>query len=211
MSALGTLLGLTPATRILLLGSADLGLEAALAHPVGSDLTRSADGRGVPRATIDVAVLGRAAAALPATRRALIAAAARALAPGGVFAAEFPNRLAALSAPLLAHEAVPLAPDARGGLTYGGARRLVLAAGFPVVSGYICLPGLADPEVLLPLDSRPALAFHFQPPFFPESRPRQILRRLLEAAASSGLLPTMAPSFCLVATRGGERELAEAA
>jgi hypothetical protein len=210
MSALGTLLGLTPATRLLVLGPPDLALEATLAHPA-SDLTRSTDGRGVPRATIDVAVMGRSAAAAPATRRSLIAAAARALAPGGVFAAEFPNRLAALSAPLLVHEQVPLASDARGGLSYGGARRLVLAAGFAQVSGFICLPSLADPEVLLPLDSRPALAFHFQPPFFTESRPRRILRRLLLAAADGGLLPALAPSFCLVATRGGERGLAEAA
>jgi hypothetical protein len=211
MSALATLLGQTPASRILVLGLDDLVLEAALARPAGSEITRSADGRGVPRASADIVVMGRGAAAVASTRRSLVAAAARALIPGGVFAAEFPSRWAALSGPFLAYENVRTRTSGLGGLGYGAARRLVERAGFARVSGFICLPSLADPHVILPLESRPALVFHFEPPFYPESFPRRILRRCLGAAAAGGLMPLLAPSFGLLATRAGEPQLAEAA
>lgn len=211
MSALGTLLGLAPASRVLVLGAGDLELEAALTHPALSEITRSPDGHGIPRASADVVVMGRGPAAVPALRRPLVAAATRALVPGGVFAAEFPNRLAGLSAPLLAHENVHTEPAARGGLGYGAARRLLFGAGFVQVSGFICLPSLSDPQVILPLESRHALAFHFRPPFFPESGRRRILRQFLRAASAGGFLPALAPAFGLVATRGGEPGLLEAA
>ena len=211
MSALGILLGLAPGTRILVLGAPDREIEAALAHPAGSEILLSGDGHGVPRASMDVAVLGRGAASVPATRRPLVTAAARALVPGGIFAAEFPNRLAALSKLLLAHETLPGAGDGRGGLGYGSALRLLRDAGFARVSGFLCLPGLADPQVLLPLDGRRALAFHFATPFFLESPARRMLRRFLATAAAGGFLPALAPAFSLIATRSGESGFAEAA
>ncbi len=210
MSPLEAILGLTSESRVLVLGDGDLVLESALAHH-GGGIIHSRDGGGLAPACADVAVIGRAAAADPGSRRALIASAARALAPGGVLAIEVPNRLAALALPLLAYEGIDLPRDAHGGLAYRAARRLVRANGFPHVSGFICLPSLADPRLLLPLDSRHAAAFHFRPPFFPETARRRLLRRVLGALAWSGVISWLAPAFGLIATRGGEAWPAEAA
>jgi hypothetical protein len=211
MSTLSAILGLDPSTRILILGEGDIVLEAALSRAGGGDVQHSRDGRDVARASADVAVLARGCAADPRVRSLALAAAHRGLIPGGVLAAEFPSTTAVLSRLLLTYEGVDIAPDAEGGRLYGQVRRLVRRAGFAPVSGFICLPSLAEPHIMLPLDSRRASAFHFEPPFFIESGQRCVARTLLAGLARLGLLPWLAPQFTIIATRRGEGAIAEAA
>lgn len=202
MSALVSLLGLAPGNRVLILGEGDVELEASLVLGSGSPVERSLDGDGVSPASCDVVAIGRETTADRRGRAALLAVAARAVKPRGVVAVEFPNCMAALTPLLLAFEGLSEAPNGRGGVTYGGARELLHEAGFKRVAGFMSLPSLADPRILLPLDSHRALAFHFRAPFFAESPRRRLVRQALGFLAGIGWLPALSPSFCLIAARG---------
>jgi hypothetical protein len=116
--------------------------------------------------------------------------------------AEFPNCLGQLARPLLMFEGLASLPmPTRGGTTFGGSRRLARGAGFNRLTSFLCLPSMADPRIVLPLDSAPALSYHFRQPFYVESKRRRLLRRALLAAAKSGLLRSLTPGFTLFATR----------
>jgi hypothetical protein len=135
-------------------------------------------------------------------RRAMLSAAARAVTARGMVIAEFPNLLGQLARPLLVFEGLGSLPVAtRGGTTFGGCHRVAHGAGFDRRTSFLCLPSLADPRIVLPLDSAPALAYHFRQPFYVESRRRRLLRRVLLSASKLGLLKSFSPGFALFATR----------
>jgi hypothetical protein len=187
---------------VLILGEGDVELEASFVLGSGSPVERSPNGSDVPPASYDVVAIGGEATADRRGRAALLEAAARAVKPRGVVAVEFPNCMAAFAPLLLAYEGLSEAPNGRGGVTYGGAREVLHEAGFKRVAGFMSLPSLADPRVLLPLDSSRALAFHFRAPFFAESPRRRLVRQGLGFLAGIGWLPALSPSYCMIAARG---------
>jgi hypothetical protein len=201
MNHLAALLGLAPKTRVLMLGAGDLDLEAALVAAIEAPTERSAAGIEVEAGTFDLVAIGREGAANRSLRRALLAAAARAVRPGGLVAIEFPNRLPLLSPLLLAYEGLTEVPSAQGGLSLETAQNLCRAVGLTQLTSFLSLPSLADPKVVLPLDSPPAAAFHFRPPFFVETFRRRCLRRTLGLLTASGSLSRMSPTFAVLASR----------
>ena len=64
---------------------------------------------------------------------------------------------------------------------------------------------LADPRVVLPLDSAPALSYHYETPFYVESWRRRLLRAVLSLLARTGLLKSFSPGFTLFATQEATR------
>jgi hypothetical protein len=198
---LAALLGLAPGARVLILGAADLDLEAALMAAIEVPVTRSAAGIEVEAGAFDLVALGREAAGTPSLRRALLIAAAHAVKPSGLVAVEFPNRTPFLSPLLLAYEGLTERNPAAGGLSLDAARALCRSTGLGRQTSFLSLPSLADPKVVLPLDSPPAAAFHFRPPFFVETFRRRCLRRCLGLLAASGSLPSLSPTFAILATR----------
>ena len=201
MNHLSALLGLAPGARVLILGTGDLDLEAALMAAVEAPVTRSAAGIEVEAGTFDLVALGPEAAGAPSLRRALLIAAAQAVKPGGLVAVEFPNRRPFLSRLLLAYEGLTESKPAPGGLGLETAQALCRGAGLGRQTSLLSLPSLADPKVVLPLDSPPAAAFHFRPPFFVETFRRRCLRRVLRLLTASGSLPSLSPTFAILASR----------
>ena len=201
MNHLGALLGLAPGSKVLILGTGDLDLEAALMAVAEGPVTRSAAGIEVEAGTFDLVAIGREAAGAPSLRRALLIAAANAVKPGGLVAVEFPNRMPFLSPLLLAYEGLTEPTSAAGGLSLDAAQALCRSTGLGRQTTLLSLPSLADPKVVLPLDSPPAAAFHFRPPFFVETFRRRMLRRVLRFLAASGSLPRLSPTFAILATR----------
>jgi hypothetical protein len=201
MSHLAALLGLAPGARVLVLGPGDLDLEAALTAAIEAPAARSAAGIEVEAGTFDLVAVGREAASDRSLRRALLAAAQRAVKPGGLVAAEFPNRMPILSPLLLAYEGLTEPAPHAGGVSLEAAQSLCRGVGFGSMASFLSLPSLADPKVVLPLDSPPAAAFHFRPPFFVETFRRRCLRRTLGLLTAAGSLPSMSPTFAILAIR----------
>jgi hypothetical protein len=201
MNHLGALLGLGPGARVLILGGGDLDLEAALVGATDVPAARSAAGIEIEAGVFDLVAVGREAAADPSLRRARLAAAARAVKPGGLVAVEFPNRRPFLSPLLLSYEGLTETPPATGGMSLEAAQSLLRGVGLTQTTSFLSLPSLADPKVVLPLDSPPAAAFHFRPPFFVETFRRRCLRRVLGMIAAAGSLPSMSPTFAILASR----------
>jgi len=201
VSDLPALLGLPPGARVLMLGTGDFALEGALVAAIEQPVTRSAAGIEVDAATFDAVVVGREAAGDASLRRALLIAAANAVKPGGLVAVEFPNRRPLLSLLLLAYEGLTEPLPAADGVSLDGARSLCRGAGLTHLTCLVSLPSLADPKVVLPLDSPPAAAFHFRPPFFVETFRRRCFRRVLGLLTASGALPSLSPTFTVVASR----------
>ncbi|MGD8394526.1 MAG: hypothetical protein PVF43_03500 [Candidatus Eiseniibacteriota bacterium] len=197
-------MGLLPGDRVLLLGDGDLELETSLSVSIGGPVDRSADGHHVPESAYALVALSREVTGDRQRRQALAEAAGRALAPHGMLIAEFPSLLAPLARPLLAYEGLgSISVTGRGGTTYGGARGSLRRAGFARLTSCICLPSLADPRIVLPLDSSGALSYHYQPPFFEETWRRRLLRGALRQAARAGVLRVLSPGYVLLASRGG--------
>jgi len=200
------MLGLTSADPVLLLGEGDAELEEALAVGKSAVVERSAAGLDVAAGHYKVVAVTRDVARDGGRRHSLIRAAARALQGGGTLALEVPNLLSRLAHPLLVFEGLSPEPFIHsGGTTYAALRLLLRKEGFERQSGFLCLPGLADPRVILPLDSNRALASHYRAPFYVESGRRKLVRRTLGVAARLGLHRVTSPSFVILATRGGER------
>jgi hypothetical protein len=204
MTNLAHLLGLAPGGSALFLGPPGQALEAALARSVGGGrLSRSSDGRGLPARAFEAVVIGAESAAGEPRLADLVGAAAHAVTARGTVALELPNRFPVLAPMLFAYEGLP-APPAAGGRPGGPGLRAVKglcrAAGLTRVACYLSLPDLADPRLLLPLDSPPAAAFHFRPPFFPETFRRRALRGALGGLAAGGGLPAASPAFTLLAS-----------
>jgi hypothetical protein len=198
--------GLLPGDRVLLIGDGDLELETSLSVAIGGPVDRSADGHSLPEATYALVALSREVTHDRRRRQALVEAAVPALAPRGTLIAEYPNLLAPLSRPLLAYEGLgAMSVATRGGTTYGGSRGSLRRAGLRRLTSCICLPSLADPRIVLPLDSGPALSYHYQPPFFEETWRRRLLRSVLRHAARSGVLRSLPPGYALFASRGVPR------
>ena len=203
MSNLGHLLGLAPGGSALFLGPPAPALEAALGAALGGGaFARSADGRDLPARAFATVVIGGEGAAPRLAE--LLAAAARTVRPQGTVALELRNPQPIFVPLLLAYEglAAPASQPApaRGGPGLRAATALCRAAGLTRSAAYLSLPGLADPRLVLPLDSPAAAAFHFHPPFFPETFRRRVLRRALGTLAARGGLAAMSPAFTLLAT-----------
>jgi hypothetical protein len=191
---------------VLLLGEGDLELETSLSIGIEGPVDRSATGLDVDAESYHLVALSREASTDRRRRRGMLRAAARAVTARGMVIAEFPNLMGRAARPLLMFEGLASLPVVtRGGTTFGGARRLVRGAGLRRMSGFLCLPSLADPRIVLPLDSPPALSYHFREPFFIETRRRRLMRRALELGAKAGLLGTVSPGFTLFATREAVR------
>jgi hypothetical protein len=205
MTNLAHLLGLAPGSSAVLLGPPAPALAAALtAALAGGRLAESAAGRGLADQSCDAAVIGGEAAADPRLGE-LLAAAARAVRPDGTVALELPNPRQVFVPLLLAYEGVAAPTPARSGPDRAQAAALCRAAGLTRVTAFLSLPGLADPRLVLPLDSPAAAAFHFRPPFFPESCRRRLLRRALGALAARGGLAALSPAFTLLASPADRR------
>jgi hypothetical protein len=116
-------------------------------------------------------------------------------------AAEFPNRLPLWSPLLMAYEGLTESTPSAGGIRLEAAQNLCRAVGLGQMTSLLSLPSLADPKVVLPLDSPPAAAFHFRPPFFVETFRRRCLRRALGLVAASGSLASMSPTYTILASR----------
>ncbi len=197
-------MGLVPGDRVLMLGEGDLELETSLSIGIAGPVDRSAAGLDVAADSYDLVAISRETAMDRRRRRTILQAAARAVTRKGMVIGEFPNLLGHFSRPLLVYEGLTSMPvSTRGGISYGGCRRLWQGAGLARLSGFLCLPSLADPRVVLPLDSGPALSFHFRAPFFIETRQRRLLRQILSATARAGCLKSLSPGFALLATREG--------
>lgn len=185
-----------------MLGEGDLELETSLSIGIAGPVDRSAAGLDVAAGTYDLVAISREAMLDRRRRRAMLSAASRAVTARGMVIAELPNLLGHLARPLLRFEGLSALPMAtRGGTTFGGCRRLARGAGLHRLTSFLCLPSMADPRIVLPLDSAPALSYHFRQPFYIESPRRRLMRRALLAAAKSGLLRSLTPGFTLFATR----------
>ncbi len=118
----------------------------------------------------------------------------------GTVALEIANPRPLLVPFLLAYEGLQAPAPAQGGPDLQAVVALCRAAGLTRIASYTSLPGLADPRLVLPLASPAAAAFHFRPPFFPETFRRRALRRALGALAARGGLAALSPAFTVLAS-----------
>ncbi len=205
MNAIGQLLGLTAELPVLILGDGDGELEQSLAEATHGRVTLSVRGTDATSEAAQVAVLSRGVVKNADDLGVWLGHAHRALAPRGVVMAEVPGRHARFAQLMLTYEGLLERGEARAaGLSYGAVETVARQAGFARVSRYLSLPHMADPRVLLPLDSKPALAAHYAEPFYVESRKRSALRRALATAARLGVLRQCVHKFTIVATKGAE-------